>query len=146
MEDEGRDRGGRGRVEGEKSKGAERGKWNREGDHGCHTVSYSICCSAEQSGAAGGGRASLHKGGGEGETLRERGREERRGRQSAQNLSSTRKKSTAGQAQKKTFTHLLTHTHSQNCTDEQPGQRVEVKRELVRDGGWVYPTASRLVQ
>lgn len=65
MEDEGRDWGGRG--------GKERGKWKREGDHGCHTVSYSICCSAERSGAAGGGRASLHRGGGEGKRLKERG-------------------------------------------------------------------------
>lgn len=42
-----------------------RGKWKTEGDHGCHSVSYSICCSAERSGAAGGGQASLHRGGGE---------------------------------------------------------------------------------
>lgn len=125
MEDEGRDRGGRGRGEGEKSKGTERGKWYREGDHGCHTVSYSICCSAEQSGAAGGGQASLHKGGGEGERLRERGREE-----GEAISSSTRKRSTAGQAQKKTIphslSHLLTHLHTHTVKDAPASGQVNV--------------------
>lgn len=79
-------------------------------------MSYSICCSAEQSGAAGGGQASLHKGGGETEG-------KRRGRQSAQHLSSTRKRSTAGRAQEKTLTHIH--------TDKWTGQSVEVKQEPV---------------
>lgn len=114
MEDEGRDRRGRGERTG-------RGKWKREGDHGCHTVSYSICCSAEQSGAAGGGQASLHRGGGETEG-------KRRGRQSAQHLSSTRKGSGTGPAED-------TYSHTPRRSDEQPGQRVEVIRELVWDGG-----------
>lgn len=109
MEDEGRDRGGRGRGEGEKSKGAERGKWNREGDHGCHTVSYSICCSAEQSGAAGGGQASLHKGGGEGERLKERGREEGEAISSAPHLHWEEKHSGTGPEED---THSQTHTYT----------------------------------
>lgn len=58
-----------GTEEEEDKRGTKRAKWKRVGDHGCHTVSYSICCSAEQSGAARGGQASLHRGG---ERLRER--------------------------------------------------------------------------
>lgn len=99
-------------------------------------MSYSICCSAEQSGAAGGGQASPHRGGGR----REETEGERRGRQSAQHLSSTRKRSTAGQAQEKT----LTLTHSQRRADERPGQRVEVKRGAgAGRGSGVPPLAGR---
>ncbi|KAI9527378.1 hypothetical protein NQZ68_030830 [Dissostichus eleginoides] len=132
VEDEGRDR----RERGEKSKGTGSGKWKREGDHGCHTVSYSICCSAEQSGAAGGGQASPRRGGGEG---KEETEGKRRGRQSAQHLSSTRRRSTAGQAQEKTL--ILTHT----VKDKRPGQRVEVKKELVLGRGSGAPPLVRKV-
>lgn len=119
VEDEGRDRRRkkRGRSNGT---GTERGKWKREGDHGCHAVSYSICCSAEQSGAAGGGQASAHRGRGGREGER-RSREKGGGRQSAQHLSSTRKGSTAGQAQERTLSHAHTEIH-RVIDKERPGR------------------------
>lgn len=55
-----------GNIEGKCNK---RGGWRKvqageirqKGDHGCHAVSYSICCNAVQSGAARRGQASLQK-------------------------------------------------------------------------------------
>lgn len=94
-------------------------------------MSYSICCSAEQSGAAGGGQASLHRGGG-GETTGERRGWEAISSAPLQHLEG--EQSGTGPAED-------TRSHPQRQSDERPGQRVEVKRELRWDRGLIVPSA-----
>lgn len=136
MEDKGGDSGGRGGQ----SKEKERRKWKREGDHGCHVVSYSICCIAEQSGAAGGGQASVHGGGGRREeTERERGG-------GGNQPSTSPQPGREAQRDRPRRRHSVSHIHGQRRTDERLGQRVEVRgRKLVRDGGKCTPPVGRQV-
>lgn len=126
MEDEGRDRRRkkRGRSNGT---GTERGKWKREGDHGCHAVSYSICCSAEQSGAAGGGQASAHRGRG-GERRGEEIEGERRGEaiSPAPLLHQEGKHSGTGPGED---TITRTHRDTQSHRQREARSIVEVKKE-----------------
>lgn len=68
---------------------------------------------------------------------------ERRGRQSAQHLSTTRKRGTAGQAQEETL--CLSHTRSKTYSREAGSTGRGQSRRLVRDGGECTPPAGRQV-